>query len=76
MAGDDEFQVDYTATGTEEPPSSFTDCHAHGSDMFCVDEDGEDVAVMVDGAADDTDEGDGSGDEPSEENCHFHAGVE
>lgn len=79
MAGEDEFQVDYTATGTEEPPASFTDCHSHSGDMFCVDEDGQDVAVMVDGAADDgghEGEDDSSGDEPSEENCHFHAGVE
>lgn len=73
MAGTDEFQVDYTATGTEEYPASFTDCHTHDSDMFCVDEDGEDVAVLVEEGAD---EGDGSGGEPSGENCHFHAGVE
>jgi zinc transporter 1/2/3 len=32
MAGSDEYQIVSEATATEDPPSSYTDCHSHGSD--------------------------------------------
>ena len=86
MAGEDEFEVKYSVTNTEEYPAKFTDCHSHGSEMFCVDEDGEDVEVMAEGSHSDEEEGhdheeeghddEDGGDEHSGQNCHFHAGVE
>lgn len=78
MAGEDEFEVDYSVTNTEEYPASFTDCHAHDSSMYCVDEDGEDVAVNAEGGGGhDSDDEESHSDHESEgENCHFHAGVE
>lgn len=78
MAGEDEFEVDYSITNTEEYPASFTGCHSHGSSLYCVDEDGEDVAVNAEGEGGDDshDEESDSGDAHEGQNCHFHAGVE
>ncbi|MBE3047224.1 hypothetical protein IMZ48_32815 [Candidatus Bathyarchaeota archaeon] len=77
MAGEDEFEVEYKMTNTEEYPASFTDCHSHGGDMFCVDEEGEDVAVKVGGEEHEGHEEEGGEEESGGgENCHFHAGVE
>lgn len=74
MAGEDEFEVEYSVTNTEDYPASFTGCHSHGSDMFCVDEDGEDVAIK---AGEDEHSHEEEGEEGGKgENCHFHAGVE
>ena len=69
--------MDYDVTNTEEYPSEFTGCHTHGDDMFCIDEDGEDVAVKSEGGGDEGDgSGDSSGGDHEGKNCHFHAGVE
>lgn len=33
MAGTAEYEVLTTATGTEELPASYTDCHSHGTEL-------------------------------------------
>jgi zinc transporter 1/2/3 len=83
MGGSTEYLVQYTATGTEEPPAEFTDCHAHDADLFCVAPDGSDVLVSLSGGAaeEGQDEHGEHGDEETSaesegETCHFHAGVE
>jgi hypothetical protein len=46
---------------------------------YCLDEDGNDVELMLEGAEDTADTATESEDSESEsagENCHFHAGVE
>lgn len=73
MAGPSEYLVDYTVTNTAEYPAQFTDCHPHAPDLYCVGPDGEDVMVLL---GDEEEDDHGHGDEPAEENCHFHAGVE
>lgn len=63
-------------------PDSYDDCHKHGQDLFCVDEEGRDVEVRQVGAEegeeDHSEHGEDHSEEPSSggENCHFHAGVE
>ncbi|KAL5339520.1 ZIP zinc transporter-domain-containing protein [Aspergillus crustosus] len=62
---------------TGDPPSEFTDCHAHGDTSYCVDANGADVEVVGDlGLATDSTTEEEPAAEETEENCHFHAGVE
>lgn len=34
MDGSDEYQIVLEATMTKSPPTSYTDCHSHGSDTY------------------------------------------
>lgn len=81
MYGTEEYQI-VGPTATEEFQAEYTDCHTHGSETFCVDNAGEDVQVLVEGAAE---TGTATSDPSAEsttapagtgEHCHFHAGVE
>lgn len=86
MAGTAEYEVQYTATATEELPAQYTGCHAHGSEMYCFDSTGEEFVVVPEGAEatetesdshDHSSEGESAESSGSEgQNCHFHAGVE
>ncbi|USW48516.1 Putative zinc/iron permease [Septoria linicola] len=58
----EEYQLDPTPTG--EIQATYTDCHAHDTTTFCLDADGEEVALLSADA------------EGGNEQCHFHAGVE
>lgn len=67
---------------TGAPPASYTDCHAHDEEQYCVDPDGADVLVLASSAeeehADESGEHDehDHAEEEEELDCHFHAGVE
>ncbi|EMD60337.1 hypothetical protein GGP41_008291 [Bipolaris sorokiniana] len=88
MVGEEEYQVS-GPTATEEFQSQYTDCHSHSSGVYCVDNRGEDVKILVDGAGEGSHstEGDshGHGEEPaagsasesgnSGQHCHEHAGI-
>ncbi|RGP78556.1 zinc transporter [Fusarium longipes] len=50
FAGKTEYMVDIKVTATTDVPSQYTDCHSRGADMYCVDSEGEDVAVQAEGA--------------------------
>lgn len=54
-------------TNTDSAPSSYTSCHAHETDVFCMSGNLE-VQFIV--------EGEESSSGSSGANCHFHAGVE
>ncbi|KAK4104485.1 Zip-domain-containing protein [Parathielavia hyrcaniae] len=68
-----EYRVDTTATATQDIPPSFTGCHPHGSDTYCLSPSGDDVQVAL---ASGEDEVDADEAEPEGLDCHFHAGVE
>lgn len=74
----EEVQVMATATGATPLPTAYNDCHAHGTNMFCVAPDGTEVEVLAAGGQEETSEVSGTSEEgPGEgESCHFHAGVE
>ncbi|RAR10617.1 Zip-domain-containing protein [Stemphylium lycopersici] len=78
MAGEDEYQVS-GPTATEEFQEQYTSCHSHSSGTYCVDDAGEDVQILVDGAEEEshTDE-EAAGEDSSggERHCHEHAGIE
>ncbi|KZF23736.1 Zip-domain-containing protein [Xylona heveae TC161] len=87
MAGETEYLVLNSPTGTGNPPSQYSGCHAHGSEAFCMTESGEEVqieAAMDEEESHEThDHSEESGSSPSgngkgngKKNCHFHAGVE
>ncbi|RPB02958.1 Zip-domain-containing protein [Choiromyces venosus 120613-1] len=71
-----------TASAGASLPGSYTGCHTHGEETFCVGPNGEDLLIKALSPNDEHDEhGDEHGDEHDEhkgskENCHFHAGVE
>ncbi|KAK5659013.1 hypothetical protein OQA88_1100 [Cercophora sp. LCS_1] len=70
-----EYIVDTTATATSDVPPAYTSCHSHGLETFCLTPSGDDVQIQL--ATDEADhDEDSADDEPLEENCHFHAGVE
>ncbi|KAK1541002.1 ZIP Zinc transporter [Colletotrichum paranaense] len=77
MWGTTEYQVMTTPTNTAASaiPTAFTDCHAHGTETYCLAPNGDDVAIVAEGA-ESSDHDHTSGEEPQGENCHFHAGVE
>ncbi|KAI5863995.1 Zip-domain-containing protein [Durotheca rogersii] len=83
MYGATELQVVVPATITGELPPTYTDCHSHGSDSYCVGPDGNDVQVLSLPSSS-SESGDSSGSETNSDsqdesaglNCHFHAGVE
>lgn len=66
-----EYRVSATVTATQDLPPSYTGCHSHGSDTYCLSPSGDDVQIQLA-----SEEDEGSSSEPTEENCHFHAGVE
>lgn len=69
-----EVLISGTATATGEPPAQYTDCHAHGSQQYCVGPAGEEVQVLAqEGGENSTAQGAGGS---AGEDCHFHAGVE
>ncbi|KAJ5944484.1 hypothetical protein N7516_004652 [Penicillium verrucosum] len=79
-----EVLVSASSTPTTGVPAQYTGCHSHGSESYCMDADGNDVLIQEEGteAESGTTEESHSGhaDEKSssetEQNCHFHAGVE
>ncbi|EUC48340.1 hypothetical protein COCMIDRAFT_23885 [Bipolaris oryzae ATCC 44560] len=87
MVGEEEYQVS-GPTATEEFQSQYTDCHSHSSAVYCVDNRGEDVKILVDGAREESHSaGDSHGHEEqpaagstsesgsSSQHCHEHAGI-
>ncbi|KAG9697599.1 putative ZIP zinc transporter, partial [Aureobasidium melanogenum] len=52
FAGEAEYEVLTTATATEELPSEYTGCHAHGAEMLCSGPQGEEVEVIAEDARD------------------------
>ncbi|KAI1206121.1 Zip-domain-containing protein [Annulohypoxylon truncatum] len=79
LHGTTELQVVVPTTTTAEIPPSYTGCHGHDDEYFCVAPDGSDVQVIgfnsgsstgVDSEEGSTNNGSGG------QNCHFHAGVE
>ncbi|KID92463.1 Zinc/iron permease [Metarhizium guizhouense ARSEF 977] len=60
--------------------TAVTDCHLHGSQVFCIAPNGDDVQVNVPGAEGDAHQGgDQHGSDSKDsghQHCHFHAGVE
>ncbi|KAL6710606.1 high-affinity Zn(2+) transporter zrt1 [Coniothyrium glycines] len=80
MAGTEEYQI-VGPTATEEFQAQYTDCHSHGSELYCVDDAGEDVQVLVEAAeSEDSSHADEETAEAnpadSSEHCHDHFGVE
>ncbi|EEP77654.1 predicted protein [Uncinocarpus reesii 1704] len=74
--GGDGKEVQVTGTGkpAATPPAQYTDCHNHGSTLYCVSPDGDEVRIL---AADAPSPPAGHDEhDPEELNCHFHAGVE
>ena len=53
MAGSDEYQIvaEASATATQDLPSSYTDCHNHGSDTYCMNPSGGEVQVLGENAS-------------------------
>lgn len=47
MVGTTEYLVQTTATATTDLPSSYTGCHSHGSDIYCISPDGDEVQVVL-----------------------------
>ncbi|KAH8201623.1 hypothetical protein TruAng_004229 [Truncatella angustata] len=80
MAGTTEYQVSVAATATSDLPASYTGCHSHGSGLYCMDENGDDVQVITEEVTSSSGESASSEEKSSnsEESsgCHFHAGVE
>ena len=90
LADDTEYHVEVTVTATGDVPAQYTDCHAHDAEAyvfwdfsrrrwpvrFCVDEDGQDVALHAEGEDDDEDHDDEETEAEEGENCHYHAGVQ
>lgn len=88
MDGVTEYSIHTTPTKTANLPASFTGCHNHGTDLYCIAPDGEEVLAEKEkdaaesqpsdhdhehGAEQDHDH---SGDAGSNVHCHSHAGVE
>ncbi|KAK3304112.1 ZIP zinc transporter [Chaetomium strumarium] len=79
-----QYQVVRQASPTKVPVTaaadpSFTavsECHMHGSSVYCIGPDGEDVEVLVDGTEGSATPAPTTEDKPDERHCHFHAGVE
>jgi zinc transporter 1/2/3 len=66
-------------------PESYTDCHAHGNETYCLDRNGEDVLISALAGDAETQEEHEAHDEVEAAadldnggnvHCHFHAGVE
>ncbi|KAH6636145.1 hypothetical protein F5144DRAFT_167333 [Chaetomium tenue] len=68
-----EFRVSATVTASSDVPPAYTSCHSHGTDTYCLEPSGDDVQIVNESEEAEADTG---SDEPTEENCHFHAGVE
>ncbi|CAI7631509.1 uncharacterized protein N7487_004574 [Penicillium crustosum] len=66
-----------TTTGV---PAQYTGCHSHGSESYCMDADGNDVLIQEEETEAESATTEESNSEESstetEQNCHFHAGVE
>ncbi|KAJ5337813.1 hypothetical protein N7452_004541 [Penicillium brevicompactum] len=75
-----EVLVSASSTPTTGIPAQYTGCHTHGSSSYCMDADGNDVLIEEEATAESTDEHSEDDHEESssgtEQNCHFHAGVE
>ncbi|RDA95084.1 hypothetical protein CP533_2090 [Ophiocordyceps camponoti-saundersi (nom. inval.)] len=71
VAAGTDFVVRSTPSQTTALPAQFTGCHHHGSDLFCIGPDGEDVEVAPASEA-----SSGTHQSSGHRNCHFHAGVE
>lgn len=52
MAGTTEYLVQATVTATTGLPSSYTGCHNHGSDTYCISPDGDEVQIVLAAEAD------------------------
>ncbi|KAI1339352.1 Zip-domain-containing protein [Xylariaceae sp. FL0016] len=81
MYGTEEYQVAATVTATSELPATYTDCHSHGDESFCVGPDGSDVEILgfTSEASGEESVADGETESSSSTeglDCHFHAGVE
>ncbi|KAI1457883.1 Zip-domain-containing protein [Annulohypoxylon moriforme] len=79
LHGTTELRVVVPTTATAEIPPSYTGCHGHGDEYFCIAPDNSEVQVLgfesessveVDSGEGNTNSGSGG------QNCHFHAGVE
>ncbi|RCI11073.1 hypothetical protein L249_7536 [Ophiocordyceps polyrhachis-furcata BCC 54312] len=73
VASGTDFVLRSTPTQTTALPAQFTGCHHHGSDMFCIGPDGEEVEVAP---ASEASSGEQHHESSGHRNCHFHAGVE
>ncbi|KXJ97035.1 hypothetical protein Micbo1qcDRAFT_4906 [Microdochium bolleyi] len=85
--GTTEYQVQVPATMTGALPASYTDCHSHGSDTYCVDPKGGDVEILgytaaaATGATTGSSQAAPTGASSSESSgdgnvhCHDHAGI-
>ncbi len=63
-----------TPTGTDTLPTSFNNCHAHGTETFCEDVDGNDVEVhSLSAFAEDHEDHDDHGPEEEGHEGHVHA---
>ncbi|KAG5942660.1 hypothetical protein E4U53_007200 [Claviceps sorghi] len=83
--GETEYLVQTTPTQTAGLPASYTDCHNHGAELFCIAPNGDDVQVSLPssgasaaGHTGGNPGGNTGGNESASEHkhCHFHAGVE
>ncbi|KAH7409898.1 ZIP zinc transporter-domain-containing protein [Phaeosphaeria sp. MPI-PUGE-AT-0046c] len=82
MVGTDEYQI-VGPTRTQDFQAQYTDCHTHpGSGLYCVDNAGEDVKILVDtqeasGHDESPDGHNHASEEPAGagEHCHDHAGI-
>ncbi|CAG8131559.1 unnamed protein product [Penicillium salamii] len=75
-----EVLVSASSTPTTGVPAQYTGCHSHGSESYCMDADGNDVLIGEGATEESSDEHSDHDHEESssgtEQNCHFHAGVE
>lgn len=78
MAGASEYSVQVTPTATDDLPASYTGCHHHEKNMYCIGPNGEDVYVETEQEEAHDEHGQDHGHEGEEghQHCHFHAGVE
>ncbi|OAA81819.1 Zinc/iron permease [Akanthomyces lecanii RCEF 1005] len=63
-----------TPTQTTDLPASFTGCHNHEADLYCIAADGNEVLAQNEEAP--AGDKDHTGDAGSNVHCHSHAGVE
>lgn len=76
MSEEVEVVAEGTAT-TTSPPASYTSCHSHGSDTFCLDPAGGEVQVFAATAEHAEEDHDHAANGHAENvECHYHAGVE
>ncbi|KAM3431523.1 hypothetical protein NHJ13734_007266 [Beauveria thailandica] len=76
MHGTTEYLMQTTPTQTSDLPASFTGCHNHGADLYCIAPDGNEVMAKGEGSTEPAGDKDNTSEAGGNVHCHSHAGVE